>query len=207
MAPPKTFLLTADGTSKTVPHECCATVARSRALRLGAVARCADAPDRRSAGRRCWPRPPGPERRDVPDTTWNNLNKIVPSPRRRSLSFAEGDPRSARHGCHRRRRGGGRHRHRHRGSTAAEHCIRYLEVDSGPGKGPLLVPMNLSRIVGTSMTGLRVQVKSITAAQFANVPRREIPESVTFLEEDRDLRLFRRRSSLCHPAAVGARCS
>lgn len=181
MAPPKTFLLR-DGTTKTVPHD-------ERDIRAVAAARLG-----------AWPGAPitptgdplvdgvGPaawaERRDVADTTWDNRDRIVPSRVDGHYHVASGDPDP-------------------RGMTVfaadgkpagivtdiwvdrAEHCIRYLEVDPGPGRGPLLVPMTLARIVGSDFKEPSVKVKSITAAQFANVPRTKSADQVTFLEEDR----------------------
>ncbi|NMG40340.1 photosynthetic reaction center subunit H [Chelativorans sp. ZYF759] len=181
MAPPKTFLLR-DGTTKTVPHD-------ERDMRAVAATRLG-----------AWPGAPitptgdplvdgvGPaawaERRDVADTTWDNRDRIVPSRVDGHYHVASGDPDP-------------------RGMTVfaadgepagivtdiwvdrAEHCIRYLEVDPGPGRGPLLVPMTLARIVGSDFKEPSVKVKSITAAQFANVPRTKSADQVTFLEEDR----------------------
>lgn len=124
------------------------------------------------------------ERADRPDTTWDNKIKIVPTRADAHYTVASGDPDP-------------------RGMTVfgadkrpagtvtdlwvdrAEHVIRYLEVDAGPGTGPLLVPMNLARIQGTSYEGHSIKVRSILAAQFANAPRIKSPDQVTFLEEDR----------------------
>ncbi|QKD05286.1 photosynthetic reaction center subunit H [Mesorhizobium loti] len=124
------------------------------------------------------------ERADHPDQTWDGKNKIVPTRADGHYSVASGDPDP-------------------RGMTVfgadnkaagtvtdiwvdrAEHVVRYLEVDAGPGTGALLVPMNLARISGTPTKGRHVKVKSILAAQFAKAPRIKAPDSVTFLEEDR----------------------
>ena len=123
------------------------------------------------------------ERADRPDQTWDGRNKIVPSRSDAHYSVASGDPDP-------------------KGMTVtgadgkvagivtdiwvdrAEHVVRYLEVDAGPGVGPLLVPMNLAKIVGNAK-GRSVRVRSILAEQFKRAPRIKSPDSVTFLEEDR----------------------
>ncbi len=124
------------------------------------------------------------ERADRPDLTWDGKNKIVPSRSDPHYGIASGDPDPrgiAVVGAD--------------GKVAgtvtdiwvdrAEHVVRYLEVDAGPGTGPLLVPMNLAKIVGNRTKGGSVKVRSILAAQFDQAPRIKSPDSVTFLEEDR----------------------
>lgn len=124
------------------------------------------------------------ERADRPDKTWDGKDKIVPTRADDHYSVASGDPDP-------------------RGMTVfgadrkaagtvsdiwvdrAEHVVRYLEVDAGPGTGPLLVPMNLVKIAGTPLKGRHIVVNAILAAQFANAPRIKSPDSVTLLEEDR----------------------
>ena len=124
------------------------------------------------------------ERSDKPDQTWDGKTKIVPTRADAHYTVASGDPDP-------------------RGMSVfgadnkvagrvidlwvdrAEHVIRYLEVDAGLATGPLLVPMNLAKVQGTSTTGRSIKVKSILASQFANVPRTKAPDQVTFLEEDR----------------------
>lgn len=124
------------------------------------------------------------ERADRPDLTWDGKNKIVPSRVDPHYGVASGDPDP-------------------RGMTVrgadgivagtvtdiwvdrAEHVVRYLEVDAGPGTAPLLVPINLAKIVGNRTKGRSVKVRSILASQFGQVPRTKAPDSVTFLEEDR----------------------
>jgi photosynthetic reaction center H subunit len=66
----------------------------------------------------------------------------------------------------------------------AEALIRYLEVDVATPAGPrsVLLPMTMARVSGRSR---QVNVKSILAAQFANVPAIAHPDRVTKLEEDR----------------------
>lgn len=125
------------------------------------------------------------ERADRPDLTWDGKNKIVPSRTDPHYTVASGDPDP---------RGmlvtGGD------GKVAgtvtdiwvdrAEHVVRYLEVNpSSPGTGPLLVPMNLAKVVGTPHKGWSIRVRSILSSQFAQAPRIKSPDSVTFLEEDR----------------------
>ncbi len=64
--------------------------------------------------------------------------------------------------------------------------MRYLEMTSpNAGIGPLLVPMNLTKIVRNSHKGRSVKVRSILAEQFEQAPRIKSADSVTFLEEDR----------------------
>lgn len=124
------------------------------------------------------------ERADRPDTTFDGKDKIVPTRADNHYSVASGDPDP-------------------RGLTVygadnkpagtvtdfwvdrSEHLIRYLEVDAGPGTGPLLVPMTLTKIVGHGLKGRKVQVASILAGQFKQAPRIKSPNSVTLLEEDR----------------------
>jgi photosynthetic reaction center H subunit len=124
------------------------------------------------------------ERADRPDTTWDGKNKIVPARVSGHYTIASGDPdpRGLKVVAADRKIAG----------TVtdiwvdgAEHCIRYLEVDAGPGTGPLLVPLNLARFEGNATKGWQVKVNSILAAQFADAPRIKSADSVTFLEEDR----------------------
>jgi photosynthetic reaction center H subunit len=119
-------------------------------------------------------------RSDHPDRTWDGRDKIVPSriddhfgvwtgdadPRGMTVIAADG---------------------RAVGTVSdiwvdrSEHLIRYLEIGTAaPGIGSLLVPMTLSLVARRN-----VQVKSITSAQFADVPRTRSASSVTLLEEDR----------------------
>lgn len=62
-----------------------------------------------------------------------------------------------------------------------ESLIRYLEVDLEDGS-KRLVPMTLSRLWRDAR---RIDVKSITSAQFANVPVTKVAEEITLLEEDK----------------------
>ncbi len=124
------------------------------------------------------------ERADYPDTTWDNKIKIVPSRADPHYTVASGDPDP---------RGmtvtGADHRVA--GTVVdvwvdrAEHVVRYLEIDAGPGAGPLLAPMNLAKIVGDSIKGRSIRIRSILAEQFGQAPRTKSPDQVTFLEEDR----------------------
>lgn len=125
------------------------------------------------------------ERADRPDLTWDGRNKIVPARSDAHYTVASGDPDP-------------------RGMSVigadgkvagtvtdiwvdrAEHVVRYLEMTSpNAGIGPLLVPMNLTKIVGNSHKGRSVKVRSILAEQFEQAPRIKSADSVTFLEEDR----------------------
>jgi photosynthetic reaction center H subunit len=124
------------------------------------------------------------ERADKPDRTWDGKNKIVPTRVDAHYTVASGDPDP-------------------RGMTVfgadnkpagkvidlwvdrAEHVVRYLEIDGGPGTGPLLVPMNLTKVQGNRTKGRSIKVKALLASQFAKAPRIKAPDSVTFLEEDR----------------------
>ena len=178
---PKTFLLR-DGTTYSAPHD--GRDARPVAARRlgswpGAPMTPTGNPLVDGVGPAAWA-----ERRDVPDTTWDGKDKIVPLriDGHYAVASADPDPR-------------GMAVYAADGVAVgtvidvwidrAEHVIRYLEVDTGPGKGPLLVPMTLSRIQGTPTKGRSVAVKSITSEQFADVPRTRSADSVTFLEEDR----------------------
>ncbi|MCX7304274.1 MAG: photosynthetic reaction center subunit H [Hyphomicrobiales bacterium] len=124
------------------------------------------------------------ERADRPDTTWDNKVKIVPTRADSHYTVANGDPDPR-----------GMSVKGADGKVAgtvtdlwvdrAEHVVRYLEIDAGPGAGPLLVPMNVAKIVGNRTKGRSVRVRSILAAQFQDAPRIKSPDSVTFLEEDR----------------------
>ena len=181
MAPPKTFLLR-DGTTKTVPNDLRDTrpVAAARVGAWpGAPLTPTGDPLVDGVGPAAWA-----ERRDVPDKTWDGKDKIVPTRVDGHYHVASGDPDPR-----------GMTVYAMDGKAAgvvtdiwvdrAEHVIRYLEVDPGPGKGPLLVPMTLARVVSSDFKPTIVKVKSITAAQFANVPRTKSADTVTFLEEDR----------------------
>jgi len=67
----------------------------------------------------------------------------------------------------------------------AEQMIRYFEVDV-KGGGSVLLPHNFSKLGRIPRTGDRAMfVKSITAAQFADVPGHAAPDRVTLLEEDK----------------------
>ena len=64
----------------------------------------------------------------------------------------------------------------------AEPAPRYYEVALASGGGAVLLPATMARV---STRHGEVRVKSILAAQFADVPRTAAPERVTLLEEDR----------------------
>jgi len=64
----------------------------------------------------------------------------------------------------------------------AEPAPRYYEVSLGTGDDVVLLPATMARV--SPRLG-EVRVKSILAAQFADVPRTAQPERVTLREEDR----------------------
>jgi photosynthetic reaction center H subunit len=64
----------------------------------------------------------------------------------------------------------------------SEPQVRYLEVLVASTGKLVLVPVTCARV---DVTGRRVQVKSITAAQFADVPATKAFHEVTLLEEDK----------------------
>lgn len=67
----------------------------------------------------------------------------------------------------------------------AEQMIRYFEVDVAGGRSVLL-PHNFCRLGRLPRSKDRVMyVKSITGAQFADVPAHAAPDRVTLLEEDK----------------------
>jgi len=117
-------------------------------------------------------------REDTPDVTFEGQPKIVPMRVATSFSVASGDPDPrglpviAADGAE--------------GGTCSdiwvdqgEHMIRYLEIDTAGG-GKALLPMPLARVSKDA-----IKVKSITAAQFAQVPQLANPVQVTRLEEDK----------------------
>lgn len=76
--------------------------------------------------------------------------------------------------------------------------IRYLEVEiAGPRN--VLVPMTLARINGRR----QVTVKSILAAQFADVPGLKNPDQVTKREEDRISAYFASGNLYATPSRLG----
>jgi photosynthetic reaction center H subunit len=177
----KTFLLR-DGTTATAPNfkrDVRPVAARRAGAWPGAPLIPTGDPLVDGVGPAAWA-----ERADKPDQTWDGKNKIVPTRADPHYGVASGDPDPR-----------GFQVIAADGKVAgtvtdiwvdrAEHVIRYLEVDAGPGIGALLVPMNLSKVVPAGVKPGRVQVKSLLAAQFANAPRIRTPDQVTFLEEDR----------------------
>lgn len=121
------------------------------------------------------------ERKDVPELTLHGDVKIVPLRASNEWSVAEGD-RDIRgwdvKGCD--------------GAVAgtvkdiwvdrSEALIRYVEVELADGGGVVLAPMTG---VVVAIDGQYVKVHSITAAQFAKVPRLKAGEQITMLEEER----------------------
>lgn len=120
-------------------------------------------------------------RADVPDLTLHGLARIVPlraapgffldshSPDPRGMSVVGAD-------------------HQVSGTVVdvwvdrAEPSPRYYEVQLASGARTVLLPFNCARIKARAG---EVQVKSITAEQFNNVPAIANPERVTLLEEDK----------------------
>jgi photosynthetic reaction center H subunit len=62
----------------------------------------------------------------------------------------------------------------------AERFIRYLSVDIGTRT--VLAPMAMASVSGRKRT---ISIDAITAAQFADVPAIEGPDTITFYEEER----------------------
>jgi photosynthetic reaction center H subunit len=122
-------------------------------------------------------------RADTPDLTYEGLPKIVPlrvagdfyieprdpDPRGMQVVGADGD--SAGVVCD-------------AWVDRSEMHIRFLEVEvaAAPGGRKVLLPINFTRIDGRRR---QVNVKSILAKQFADVPAHRNPDQVTLLEEDR----------------------
>jgi len=120
------------------------------------------------------------QREDVPDMTYHGDVKIVPlraaadftivaddpDPRGMAVIAADGKAVGTVTDCW---------------VDKAEVLIRYLEVELDGGDR-VLAPMTLARVDNGRR---RVTVKSITAEQFAEVPRTASPEQVTLLEEDK----------------------
>jgi photosynthetic reaction center H subunit len=121
------------------------------------------------------------ERAKVPDLTYHGEPKIVPLRVAKDFTIAEGDldPR-------------GLPVLGTDGKTAGtvseiwvdrgEVTIRYLEVALLSGGPSVILPMTLARI---DKRHRLVTVEAITAAQFADVPRIENPDQITFYEEER----------------------
>jgi photosynthetic reaction center H subunit len=121
------------------------------------------------------------ERAKVPDVTFHGDLKIVPMRVAVDFAVAKGDPDP-------------------RGMSVigtdgaragmitdiwvdrAEAMIRYLEVTLEPGGGSVLLPMTMARV---DKRRRHVKVSAVTAAQFADVPKLEHPDQITFYEEER----------------------
>ena len=121
------------------------------------------------------------ERAKVPDLTAHGDLKIVPMRVARNFSVAkeDSDPRGMQvFGLD----------GKMAGTVAdiwvdrAEWTIRYLEVVLSAGGHRVLLPITQSLI---DKGRRRVNVDAITAAQFADVPKLEKPDQVTFYEEER----------------------
>lgn len=121
------------------------------------------------------------DRAKVPDLTHEGTVKIVPLRVAANFSVTEGDPDPR--GMKVLGTDG-----RLAGTVAdiwvdrAESVIRYLEVALAESTTTILLPMPFALI--DKWRG-QVTVAAITAAQFADVPKIENPDQVTFFEEDR----------------------
>ncbi len=122
-------------------------------------------------------------RADVPDQTFEGLNKIVPLRVAPDYDVEHQDPDPR-----------GMHVVGADGIVGgivrdlwvdrSEALFRYLEVEVPVASGTrrALLPVNFTRIDGGAG---QVKVASILGAQFAGVPAHALPDQVTFLEEDR----------------------
>jgi photosynthetic reaction center H subunit len=81
----------------------------------------------------------------------------------------------------------------------AEPQLRYLEVDTAGGRRVLLPATN----VRIHRSGSHLAVKSITGAQFADVPATRLPDTVTLLEEDKIMAYYAGRTLYATPARLG----
>jgi photosynthetic reaction center H subunit len=84
----------------------------------------------------------------------------------------------------------------------AEAIVRYLEVDvtTAAGTRSALLPLTMARIWGRDRT---VNVRSILAAQFADVPALANPNQVTKLEEDKIVGYFAGGTLYATPNRMG----
>ena len=85
----------------------------------------------------------------------------------------------------------------------SEVIVRYLEAETMVGGVPrrALIPMGLAKV----RAGRRpeVRVRSITAAQFADVPALREPDTITLLEEDKIMGYFGGGKLYATPARLG----
>jgi photosynthetic reaction center H subunit len=84
----------------------------------------------------------------------------------------------------------------------SETLIRYLEVEVAGAAGPrrVLLPLNFTRISGSAR---QVNVKSIRARHFADVPALKNPDQVTLLEEDRIMGYYGGGHLYAEPSRMG----
>jgi photosynthetic reaction center H subunit len=84
----------------------------------------------------------------------------------------------------------------------AEEIIRYLEVDitSSAGSRSVLLPMTMARVRGSRR---QINVNSILASQFANVPGIANPDQVTKREEDRIVGYYAGGTLYATPGRMG----
>jgi photosynthetic reaction center H subunit len=178
---PKTFALPHGGTA-TAPN---AARVDTRQIRATPVGKFPGAPLRPTGNPMLDAVGPASyaQRADVPDLTIDGEIKIVPlrlapgfflesrDPDPRGMKVVGGDGKTA-------------------GTVRdvwvdrSETIIRYLEVEVADASGArsVLLPMNFSKVDGVRR---QVNVRSIFATHFADVPALRNPEQVTFLEEDR----------------------
>lgn len=80
----------------------------------------------------------------------------------------------------------------------SEHIFRYLEVEVAGGRRVLL-PVNFSKITDRGM----VQVRSILAAHFADVPGLASPDQITMLEEEKITAYYGAGTLYAEPSRLG----
>lgn len=140
-------------------------------------------------------------RRDTPDVTVDGQPLIVPMRITTGFSVAEGDP-DPRTMSVRGADGVIAGKIKDIWVDRAEPQIRYLEVElAGAAAGrSVLLPIGFARI---NKRANRVEVVSILASQFAQVPGTSNPDSVTLLEEDRIMAYYAGGHLYATPARFG----
>lgn len=191
---PKTFLLR-DGSTRAVPrpHVSRDIAATPTGAWPGAPLEPTGNPMVDGVGAASWSM-----REDVPDATIGGLPKIVPMRVATDFHVGPGDPDP-------------------RGMTVVgadgvvagtvrelwvdrtEVIIRYLEVEIAGGRGVLL-PFNFTKY---DVPRNQVNVRSILAAQFANVPAIASAEQITLREEDRVMAYYGGGHLYATPSRMG----
>jgi len=82
----------------------------------------------------------------------------------------------------------------------ADQMIRYLEVELTSGEGTVLLPMALARL---NKSKKRIEVASIMAGHFANVPKLANSDQVTAAEEERVAAYYAGGRLYAHPSRLG----